>query len=160
MRLSWTDIAFQMPLELTDHVRVAWSWLLAEPWEPVLCSKIGGIFARVPSGEVLWLDTATADVEPATGGVEEFHETCRSKPDVVDEWFLPGLIQRLHQAGKVAGAGECYGFTFLPIFAEGNYTPDNMFVTSISEVFVGVAEIQKQIADVPDGSKVQIKIVD
>ena len=160
MTVSWSDIAFQMPPELTDDVRAAWSWLLPEPWEPVLCSKIGGIFLKVSSGEVLWLDTATALVEQATSTVDEFHEACRSKPEVVDEWFLPALVERLHEAGKVAGPGECYGFTILPVFAEGKYTPENMFVLPTREQLVGVADIHKQLADLPDGASVQVQVVD
>jgi hypothetical protein len=160
MSLGWTDIAFQMPPELAQEVRTAWSWLLAGSWEPILCSKIGGIFAKAPSGEVVWLDTATALVESVTKGVEQFYEICRSKPEFVDEWFLPPLVERLHASGKVAGPNECYGFTILPIFAEGKYTPDNMFVCPIREQFVGVAGIHKQIAELPDRSKVRFKVID
>jgi hypothetical protein len=158
--VSWTDIAFQISPELTDELRSAWSWLIADPWEPVLCSKIGGIFLKVGAGEVLWLDTASALVEQATANVDDFHETCRNKPDIVDEWFLPPLVERLHEAGKVAGPDQCYGFTILPIFAEGKWVPDNMFVAPIREVLLGNAHIHKQIAELPDGSQVQLKIVD
>src|SRR4051812_8777987 len=107
---SWTDIAFQMPPEFADDVRSAWAWLTPEPWEPVLCSKIGGIFLRTASGQVLWLDTATALVKPAAASADDFHETCRNKPEIVHEWFLPPLVERLHDAGKVAGPDQCYGF--------------------------------------------------
>ena len=158
--IGWQEIAFQMSPELAEDVRNAWEWLLAEPWEPVLCSKVGGVFVKAPNGEVLWLDTATALVESAAASVEEFHDICRNKPDVVDQWFLPGLVERLHEAGKIEGPAECYAFTILPIFAEGKFVPDNMFVAPIGEVFVGLADVHKRLAELPDGSKVQIKTVD
>lgn len=160
MVVKWADIAFEMPAELTNDVHAAWSWLMPEPWEPVLCSKIGGIFLRAAGGEVLWLDTAVALVDPVAQSVEQFHDICRNNADIVHEWFETGLIERLHDAGKIAGPGECYGFTFLPVFAEGKYEPDNMFVAPIGEVLIGVADIHKQISELPDGSKVQIKVVD
>ena len=69
-------------------------------------------------------------------------------------------VGRLHEAGKIAGPAECYAFTILPIFAEGKFVPDNMFVAPIQEVFVGLADVHKQIAELPDGSQVQIKTVD
>jgi hypothetical protein len=160
MSVGWDDIAFELPLELVADVRTAWSWIVPSLWEPVLCSKIGGIFLKDDEGQVIWLDTAVALADSVAGSVEEFHDICRQNSNVVHEWFGTGLVEQLHAAGKVAGPGECYGFTFLPIFAEGKYVPDNMFVAPISEVLIGTAHIQKQIAELPDGSKVQFKVVD
>jgi len=156
---SWPDIAFQMSPELAADVGSAWSWLVPDPWSPVLCSKVGGVFLEVSSGEVLWLDTATGTVEQATATVDEFHESCRTNAEAVDNWFLPSLVDRLHEAGKVAGPTDCYGFVVLPVFAEGKYVPDNMFAAPVREVLIGNADIHKQIAELPDGSKVQVKII-
>ena len=158
--VGWVDIAFQMPPEIKGDVAAAWSWIIPNPWEPILCSKLGGIFMRYPDGEVHWLEAPIALVERVAGSADEFHEICRAQDDRVNDWFAPGLVEQLHGAGKIAGSGQCYGFTFLPIFAEGKYAPDNMFVTSIRESLVGVADIHKQIAELPDGSKVQFKIVE
>ena len=160
MNIGWKDIAFELPSELAPDVHAAWSWLVPAPWEPVLCSKIGGIFLKEAGGKVLWLDTAVALVESVTDSVDEFHDICRKKSDIVHEWFGTGLVEQLHAAGKVAGPGECYGFTFLPVFVEGKYAPDNMFVAPISDVLMGNADIHKQIAELPDGPQVRIKIVD
>lgn len=156
----WVDIAFELPPELTDDVHAAWSWLLTEPWEQILCSKIAGIFLKCDSGEVLWLDTAAALVDPVAATVEQFHDACRNNLDIVHEWFGTGLVEQLHCAGITAGAGECYGFKILPVFAQGKYAPDNMFVCSIHEQFVSVADVHKQLAALPDGGSVQIKIKD
>lgn len=158
--MRWADIAFEMPADLTKEICDAWSWLVPEPWEPILCSRIGGIFLRSKRGEVLWLDTAVALVDPIAATVDEFNETCRSNSEIVHEWFGTALVDKLHSAGKVAGPGDCYGFTFLPVFAEGKYEPDNMFVAPIREVLIGNAKIHNQISDLPDGSSVQIKVVD
>jgi hypothetical protein len=159
MSVRWIDIAFEMPAELVEDARAEWTWLLPDPWTPVLCSKVGGMFVEIPNGEVLWLDCATGSVELAAASVTEFHDICRHKPDIVDVWFLPPLVERLHAAGKIAGPGECYGFTIFPVFAEGKYVPDNMHVASMREVLVGIAHIHKQLSDLPNGTKVQIEVV-
>jgi len=74
--------------------------------------------------------------------------------------LLPPLVERLHAAGKTPTKGECYGFTVLPVFAEGEYDTSNMFVVPVREQMVGMADIHRQLNDLPDGSPVRIKVTD
>ena len=138
----------------------AWSWLLAEPWEPIICSMVAGVFLERHSGAVLWLDTGTGLIEQVAQDRGQFEEMLRSSPDLVNEWFLPPLVERLHAAGKVPKDGECYGFTFLPVFEEGKYDTQNMIVLTVREQFVAVADLHWQLRGVPDGSSVQINVTD
>lgn len=160
MAVTWNDIAFQMEPSDTLAAAEAWSWLVLEPWTPLICSRIGGVFLEKPDGAVHWLDTATGLVEEVASSRALFEETVRTSPDLMDEWFLPAVIERLHAAGKRAGAGECYGFVILPVFAEGKYEEDNMFVIPVGEQFVGVAAVHRQLSELPDGATVQMKVID
>jgi hypothetical protein len=160
MTVAWADVAFQIEPPLAVSAARAWSWLVPEPWTQIVCSKVGGIFLERPDGTVHWLDTGTGLVEQVATNRLRFEEMMKASPDLVDEWFLPPLVERLHAAGKQAGAGECYGFTILPIFAEGKYDVDNMFVVPVTEQFVGLADVHRQISELPDGASVQIKVID
>lgn len=121
---------------------------------------VAGVFLEKPDGGVHWLDTGTGLVEHVASTRVQFEEIIRSSPDLVDEWFLPPLVKRLHAAGKRPTVGECYGFTILPIFAEGKYEADNMFVVPVREQLVGMADIHRQLNDLPEGASVQIKVTD
>jgi hypothetical protein len=160
MSIAWRDIAFQLDPGIALDTAKAWSWLVPEPWEPIVCSMVAGVFLETPSGEVLWLDTGTGSVEPVAQSREHFEELVRSSPDLVDEWFLPPLVERLHAAGKKPSDGECYGFTILPVFAEGKYDTDNMFVVPVREQLVGLAHVHRQLNGLPEGSSVQVKVTD
>ena len=160
MNISWRDIAFQLEPAIAREAARAWSWLVPEPWEPIVCSTVAGIFLEQPNGEILWLDTGTGSVEKIAQNRPQFEEVLRSSPDLVNEWFLPPLVERLHAAGKKPKEGECYGFTILPVFAEGKYDADNMFVVPVAEQFVGVADLHRQLSVLPDGSTVQVKVTD
>ncbi|WP_156521909.1 T6SS immunity protein Tdi1 domain-containing protein [Croceicoccus mobilis] len=118
------------------------------------------MFLETPKSGVLWLDTGTGLVEQVAQSRRHFEEIVRSSPDLVDEWFLAPLVERLHGAGKRPNEGECYGFTILPVFAEGKYDTDNMFVLPIREQIVGIADVHRQLADLPDGASVQVKVTD
>jgi hypothetical protein len=160
MGVGWQDIAFQIEEPLAEEAMTAWSWLFPERWTPLICSMVGGIFFEGESGLVHWLDTGLGLVEQIASSREEFEVTVRSPSPLVEEWFLPGLVERVHDAGKYARVGQCYGFTVLPVFAEGKYEPRNMFVVPVREQFIGMADIHRQIAAVPDGSPVRIDVVD
>lgn len=160
MSITWQDIAFQLEPDIAEEAAKAWSWLLPGPWEPIICSMVAGVFLETQTGEVLWLDTGTGLVESVASNRAQFEETIRSSPDLVDEWFLPPLVERLHGAGKKPEPGECYGFIILPVFAEGKYDVENMFVAPVREQFVGMADVHRQLAELPDDTAVQVKVVD
>ena len=160
MGMKWTDIAFEPGPALAAEIAAAWQWLMPGRWTPFLCSMIGGIFAEDEDGSVYWLESGTGLVERIAADREAFETVVKSDPDSVDEWFLPPLVERLHEAGKRPGPGECYFFTILPVFAEGKYEVGNMDIVPVREQFVGAASLHEQLSRVPDGGKVRIKIVD
>ncbi|HET9161623.1 MAG TPA: T6SS immunity protein Tdi1 domain-containing protein [Caulobacteraceae bacterium] len=160
MSVTWRDIAFQMGPDLAREVAKAWSWLLPGPWEPIVCSMVAGVFLETSTGEVFWLDTGTGLVEQVASNRAQFEDKVRSSPDLVDEWFLPPVVDRLHGAGKIPEADQCFGFAILPVFAEGKYDTENMFVVPVREQFVGMADVHRQLADLPDGNSVQLKVID
>lgn len=160
MSITWHDIAYQMQPDIADEVSDAWSWLVPEPWEPIICSMVAGVFLETQSDGVLWLDTGTGLIEQVAKSREDFEAIVRSSPDLVDEWFLPPLVERLHAVGKKPNKGECYGFTILPVFAEGKYDTENMFVLPVREQLVSCAGIHRQLNELPDGASVRIEITD
>lgn len=160
MTVTWSDIAFQLDPSIAAAVVAEWSWLLPEPWTPLVCSVVGGVFFEKSDGTVHWLNTATALVEQVANSRTEFERVLKASPDLVEEWFLPPLVDRLHSVGKKASAGECYAFTILPIFAEGKFEVSNMFVVPVEEQFVGMAGVHRQTSELPEGASVQIRIVD
>ncbi|UCI16968.1 DUF1851 domain-containing protein [Mesorhizobium sp. B2-1-8] len=160
MSTTWREIAFQFEPDIAQAAARAWSWLLPEPWTPLVCSMVGGMFVERPNNEVHWLDTGTGLLERVAHNRARFEEMIRISPDLVDEWFLPPLVERLHAAGKKPKVGECYGFTVLPVFAEGKFEVENMFVVPVTEQFIGMADIHRQLNEIPDSSRVRIKVVD
>lgn len=160
MSISWREIAFQLEPDVAQAMARAWSWLLPEPWSPLVCSMVGGVFVERPNNHVHWLDTGTGLVEQVAYNRTEFEQMIRVSPDLVDEWFLPPLVERLRAAGKKPKMGECYGFTILPVFAEGKFDVENMFVVSVSEQFIGMADIHRQLSELPDGSTARLKVGD
>ncbi|WP_185960324.1 hypothetical protein [Erythrobacter insulae] len=161
MPVTWSDIAFRPGENLSKEIAQAWSWLLKNrDFRPFIASKFGDVFYETSSGTVECLSCSLGDIEEVAESRAVFEQTCDEVGEDVMVWFGPGLIEELHSAGKVAGADECYAFAILPIFAQCEYSAANLNAVPAREVLVGLAQVHSEIADLPDGTSVQIKITE
>src|ERR1700761_7235392 len=157
MAFDWKDFIAEPGEEAFRAAADAWTWFVPEPWTPIFSSALGDIFLKKKSGEVFWLDCGGGRIECVADNERAFADMLGT--ELTEEWFLPGLIEKLRQSGKVLAPGKCYSFTILPVFAEGKYVPENMFVCAAKSHFMLTGDIHRQIRDTPNGSKVTIKIV-
>ncbi len=161
MTLSWNDIAFQPSEALEVEILNAWDWLFdTKSYSIFLCSMFGDVFLQHTDGSIFWFSAPSAMVRKVAKSRNEFDEICRSAGAEIDEWFMPNIVIELHECNKRPVSGECFCFVILPVFQECRYEPDNFGVVPVREVFVGLSEIQKQLEDVPDGKKVEVRVVD
>jgi len=156
MSHKWSSLTFEPSDEAVQQLRESWSWLLREPFVPVLFSVLGDVFFEPRSGGVWWLNAGTADVSRVAGSVEEFQGLLGT--DLVEEWFMPSLVARLHAAGKRPSAGECFTYVTLPVFREGTYEVSNMNPVNAREHFALTGHILQEIRELPDGAQVRINV--
>lgn len=161
MPVSWADIAFQPGPNLALEIQQAWAWLLGgRPFAPFMCSRLGDVFYETDGGAIEWLRCSDGSISVAASSRQEFDRLCSEGAPDIDIWFGPGLVERLHAAGKRAEPDQCYAFVILPIFKECRFEADNLNPVPAREVLVGMADILRQLHDLPDGSAVQMKMVD
>jgi hypothetical protein len=157
--IGWDALTMIPRAEAIDELRTAWSWHLPDRYQPVLFSALGDMFYEtLPGGAIWWLNTGTANLSKVAESKEGFQRLLGT--EVADDWFLPPLIERLVQAGKILREGECYTYTTLPIFREGTYTVDNLRPINAREHFGVTGYIHRQVFNLRDGDSVRIKIVD
>ena len=68
------------------------------------------------------------------------------------------LVDRLVAAGVALRPGRCYGFRMLPVLG-GAYAVENCAAISIPDYLGATGSIHEQLRDLPDGSRVRLKIV-
>lgn len=141
--------------EALQALQDAWSWLLEDVGRPVLFSVWGDVFLD-REGAIFWLNTGTGEISAVASSLDEFR--VRLGGDQVDEWFLPDLVGQAHQAGLRPENGQCFTYVTYPIFAEGKYEVSNIRVVSSREHFSLSGDLHKQIAHLPDGSKVRVTV--
>ncbi|HEX5362964.1 MAG TPA: T6SS immunity protein Tdi1 domain-containing protein [Gallionella sp.] len=147
MSIGWASLTCTPSEESVQQLAVSWGWLIREPFVPVLFTALGDVFFQPDSGGIWWLNTGTAEVTRVADSVDQFRELLGT--EIVDEWFLPDLIEQLHAAGKVPDDGECYTYVTLPIFAEGKYEVDNLNPVPAYEHFMLTGDIHCEVLSRP-----------
>jgi hypothetical protein len=146
MPVTWKDLTFTPDDAAIDQLVASWSWLLHEPISPMLFTALGDLFFENQDGEVYWLNTGTAELTKVAYSAEQFRLALES--ELLDVWFMPGLVAQLRSAGKLLKAGECYTCMVLPLPGEGSYSVENLHPVSAKEhfSFTGRAHHQRHIS--------------
>ncbi|MES2948704.1 MAG: T6SS immunity protein Tdi1 domain-containing protein [Pseudomonadota bacterium] len=156
MSIAWSSLTCTPSDEAVVRLAESWGWILREPFVPLLFSVLGDVFLERDSGGVWWLNTGTGDLTQVAKSVSDFRELLDT--ELVDEWFMPSLVERLHAAGKIAGPGQCYTYITLPVFSEGKYEVANLNPVDAHEHSALTGHILHKIQSFPDGTKVKINV--
>ena len=157
MAIDSSALTFSPGKDAIEQLAQSWIWLLKDPYTPVLFSSLGDVFFARDAGDVWWLNTGTAQVTRVADSVAHFEKLLRT--DIIEEWFMPLLIEQLHLNGKIPEPGECYTYVTLPVFSDGLYDVDNLNPVPAREHFAITGQIHKDIRGVPDAGKVKLRIV-
>lgn len=81
------------------------------------------------------------------------------REDNANQWLMIPLVNELVASGKLLKPGYCYGYLQSPILG-GDYTVENTIVIPIAEHYHVNGSIHEQIKDLPDGSKVTLRVTE
>ncbi|MEO6148595.1 MAG: T6SS immunity protein Tdi1 domain-containing protein [Mucilaginibacter sp.] len=133
-----------------------WDWLLGNKLKILIITKMGDVFLSENDGGVYWLATDVGSLTKVAEGCEDFKLQLEKKENF-DNWFLPELVDALENTGKKLNSGELYSFINLPILG-GEYEVENIEPCDISVHFTVTGQLQKQIKNLPGGTKIKINI--
>lgn len=129
-----------------------WLWLLDNQKEVILVSCIGDMFLIGNDDAIYWLDIGMAELTCVADNLTDF-QNLLSNDELVENWFLPHLVEQLIKEGKVLNENEVYSFKIPPILG-GDFSPSNFDKTDLSVHFSLFGQIHKQIWDVKNGTKI------
>ena len=156
--ISWSDLHFSPNTQAIHSLATSWQWLLPNGFTPILFSILGDMFFQEATEEVYWLNTGTGEITVVAKSVEQFNELLASAE--ADNWFMPNLVEQLHDAGKIPTENQCYTYVTLPIFAEGKYDIENLNPVPASEHFAMTGELLNHLQGLKDGATVNFSIED
>jgi hypothetical protein len=114
------------------------------------------VFLQDETGVVFWLDTTLGKLSKVAQSKAEFLELAKTNPKR-QEWFVEQEALAYANRGLIPSSSQCIGFGVPAVFAEGG-TPASAFVADIYEHVSFLGDLHQQIATLPDGSKVRIRV--
>jgi len=154
MKMNLDDLTVDFNNDLADKLTEDWTWLIGTNKTPIIVSAIGDMFLKDVNGKIYWLDVGQGKCELVADRLEDFEEKLKNI-EQVNEWFMIDLTTAL-RLSKELKDGQLYSYKKLPVIG-GDYTVDNFEPIDIEVHFCFAGQIQKQIKDLPDGTKVNVK---
>lgn len=157
MIITWDDLTVNFDSYKEEDLVEAWLWFIGEDKRPILISSVGDMFLQNEEREMFWLDAGRGELIQLANSVEEFKALLEDEA-TVREWFLVELVATLKREDMQLILGKLYGYKKLPEIG-GGYSPENFVLTDIEVHFQLTSKIHEQIKDLPNGTPVEIKVM-
>ena len=142
---------------IVDHLAVdrllsEWRWLCPQPVALVARSAFGDLFLRDEAGKIFKLDIAVGQMQEVAKSEAEFRNLASTK-EKREDWFAESLELAAAGRGLKPNHDQCIAFKTPIVFAESG-GPDNACVGSLYEQVSFLGDLNRQLSQLPDGSKV------
>ncbi len=139
------------------HLLTEWRWLVGDRPRLYGWSTAGDLFLLNAEGQVLMLDPGAGTAEIVADSIPAFRSLLDDEDRSVELLQL-GVVEAYEAANGPLAHRRCLSFTTLPVFG-GAYTIDNRYCLSIEEHAGVTGHVHRQIRDLPDGARIELKIV-
>ena len=148
---------FHEASESDQRFLTEWRWLLGNSPRFVGWSTGGDLFIENPDGSIALLDPGGGDLERIADSLADLRDQLGDE-ERSRVLLQAGIVEAFEpQNGSLSG-DRCLSYTTLPVFG-GDCTADNRFAVTIEEHAGFTGDIHRQISDLPEGAKVQIKTI-
>lgn len=134
-----------------------WRWLLGGRARLHGWSSAGDLFHADEQGRIWRLDTGAGESERVADSAEAL-DRALADPAAAAELLLLPVVEEFEAARGPLGRGQCLGFVTLPVFG-GAYSAENRHPVAVAEHAAFTGDVHRQIRDLPDGARVQVKVV-
>ena len=123
-----------------------------------MVNRFGDMIVVLEDGSVHYMDFSANEMRRIAENREDFIEKIGDAANAND-WLMIPLVDACVAAGKTLPAGKCYNLT-IPGVLGGKYEVNNIAAVPLSEYYGFLADLHRQIKELPDGAQVKLKIVD
>jgi len=143
-----------------QHLDVAlllanWRWLCPGPKKLVARSAFGDLFLTDEAGPLSWLNVAVGKFTKIADSEDQFRALLEN-PQNRNEWFGEEDERGFAATGMVPNEAQCIAFDIPLVFKE--QVVRKPYLIDIYESVSFLGDLNKQIADVPDGGEIKLII--
>lgn len=141
-----------------ERLLTEWRWLCPQSLTLVARSAFGDLYLQEGNGKVLRLDVAIGQIQELAQSETEFRDMASAKAKR-DEWFAEADEIGAARRGLKPDRNQCIAFKTPLVFAESG-TPNNAYVADLYEQVSFLGDLHRQLKELPDGAKVQIRFTE
>jgi len=142
---------------MLDTIRQAWGWMGLDPAEVVDRNSFGNVIVRAADGAYWRICPEEWSCEKVARDADEF-ATLAGSAEFRTDWEMARLVLQASQKLGPLTENRCYCLK-IPAVIGGQYEPANMGTISLIELISFSGNMAERIKDLPDGSRIEIKIV-
>jgi hypothetical protein len=146
-----------MPVDMIRVIRKAWAWIGLDPAEVVATNAFGNVIVRAVDG-VFWRICPEELSCVVIAHSDLAYDQLLSDEAFIKDWEMPSLMALARERLGPLAPGRCYCLKTPGVFG-GKYDAANLGTISRLEVVSFSGDMAQQIKDIPEGGRVQIKIV-
>jgi hypothetical protein len=145
-------------MTLVDDIREAWSWLGVEPARVVRVNRFGNVVFADAQDRHWRLCPEELECTCIAGSAPEFARLAADE-EFAEDWDMAALADPAEERFGRQPAGRCFCFK-IPGVLGGRYELDNVGTIALSELVRFSGDVARQIRDLPDGARVQLKLTE
>lgn len=146
---------FQVDSLEVERLLADWRWLCPSQMTLVARNVFGELFLEDEAGAVFWLNTTTGKLSKVSTSRTQFLEMAQT--ETRREWFVELEARDYAQRGLIPSSSQCIGFGVPAVFGEGG-TPDTAYIADIYEHVSFLGDLHRQMANLPDGTRVKLNV--
>ena len=142
-------------MNILNEVKAAWGWVGIDPVEVVTENDFGNLILK-DSNEKFWRmcpEDVYCDVIANTK--TDYNELIQNE-EFLDDWFMSAMVEEAKITLGELDSGKKY-YMVIPGILDGEYGGKNIKVTSLIDLIRYSGDLGKQIKDLPDGAKIELK---
>lgn len=149
---------FQVSHLDVERLLADWRWLCPNPMSLVARNAFADLFLRDLEDHVFRLNVGLGQLTSVADSESEFRELAK-RHENRQEWFAESDEYAAAARGLKPNLNECIGFT-IPIIFKQSGSPDMAYVSDIYDHVSFLGDVHRQVASLPDGTKVRLRVKD
>lgn len=145
-------------MSLVEDLRESWGWTGLEPVEVVGENDFGNLMIRDRDGRYWRLCPEDLSCEIVAGDRAGLDALSRDQ-EFLHDWYMKALVEEARVRLGPLAEGRKYCLK-IPGVLGGEYGGANLATISLAELVRSSGDVARQIKDLPDGARVELKVTD
>ena len=143
-------------MNLLDVVKTSWAFAGLSPRSVVDANSFGNLLVEDTDGRIWRICPEELSCKVVASSLQEL-QLLRESSDFREDWSMKQLVEIATRMLGTPFMGRCFCLK-IPAVLGGSYLEENIGTIGLVELVAVSGDLAEQIKDLPDGTKVNIKI--